>query len=238
MSLPNFMHQQTAKSHDNYIKNTIIDKNFARRESFQIEQACLAHWLPLDSNEKILELGCGPGKFIPILDAMGFKVVGVDPVEFSSWNSLISKNITLKSKIFAECLPFDDHTFDHAVCLGALLYFNNPEKALKELNRVIKPGGKVIIRTVNRMNFYTSFTGKKLDPASKNLYTLPECIELLETSGFSVKKHFSHGFWPPYFTNLWWYLISVWLPIPLQRFLSLLTPSSRRINNILFATRI
>jgi len=75
-------------------------------------------------------------------------VTGVDPFSFSDWE-LLNKNpkINLLDKVFAENIPFPDQSFDYAVCLGALLYFDDPLKGLNEIFRVVKPGGKVIIRT-------------------------------------------------------------------------------------------
>jgi len=45
----------------------------------------------------------------------------------------------------AENLPFKDETFDAVVSVGALEYFPNPERALKEMARVVKPQGKVVV---------------------------------------------------------------------------------------------
>ena len=73
----------------------------------------------------------------------------------------------LIESVFAEHLPFPDQYFDHAVCLGALLYFKDPRQALLEMRRVLKPGGRVVLRTVNKENLYTLWTRRKLDPASK-----------------------------------------------------------------------
>jgi len=134
-------------------------------------------------------------------------------------------------KVFAEFLPFSDHSFDHAVCIGALLYFMDPEKALREIHRVTKPGGVVVVRSVNTHNYYTRRTGKPIDPASKNLYELSELIDLIQRSGFTVTQAYQYGFWPPITPNLWWYIFRVWLPIPLQNFLSKVTQPSQRLHN-------
>jgi SAM-dependent methyltransferase len=139
--------------------------------------------------------------------------------------------------VFAEHLPFPDSYFDHAVCLGALLYFDSPEAALGELRRVLKPGARVVLRTVNSSNLYTTRTGKKLDPASKNLFEMADLIRLVEAAGFQVTRSFSYGFWPPTLTDFWWYLVCVWLPFRVQDWLSELTPPARRVNNSVLAVR-
>lgn len=45
----------------------------------------------------------------------------------------------------AECLPFRDNTFDNVLSVGAFNYFNDPLQALREMARVVKPGGSVIV---------------------------------------------------------------------------------------------
>jgi demethylmenaquinone methyltransferase/2-methoxy-6-polyprenyl-1,4-benzoquinol methylase len=45
----------------------------------------------------------------------------------------------------AENLPFIDDSFDSVISVGAIEYFPNPEKVLRELARVVNPNGKVIV---------------------------------------------------------------------------------------------
>lgn len=45
----------------------------------------------------------------------------------------------------AETLEFDDNTFDKILSLYALFHFPNPDKALSEMFRVVKPGGQAVV---------------------------------------------------------------------------------------------
>jgi ubiquinone/menaquinone biosynthesis C-methylase UbiE len=45
----------------------------------------------------------------------------------------------------AEKLPFADHTFDCVVSLFAVVHFPDPSRAISEMVRVLKPGGRVVI---------------------------------------------------------------------------------------------
>ncbi|MDQ3180313.1 MAG: class I SAM-dependent methyltransferase, partial [Acidobacteriota bacterium] len=49
------------------------------------------------------------------------------------------------SRMDAEALEFDAQTFDKVVSLFALLHFPNPQTALKEIFRVMRPGGKLVL---------------------------------------------------------------------------------------------
>jgi hypothetical protein len=80
-------------------------------------------------------------------------------------------------------------------------------------------------------------TGRKLDPASHNIYSEGELRTFLETAGFSVAHSFTYGFWPPVGTMYWWYLLNGVLSQRAQTALSRLTPARHRHNITVFATR-
>jgi ubiquinone/menaquinone biosynthesis C-methylase UbiE len=227
---------QISTSQDKILRRFLFDATYTNTMALHPAHACIKEWLPDSSSKKLLELGCGPGKYVAMLSTLGFQVTGVDPYEFPTWKLLREKtNAKLISNVVAEDLPFDDDTFDYAVCLAALLYFDDPENAMIQMRRVLKPGAKIIISSVNRTNLYTLRTGKKLDPASKNLYSLQELVSVIEKSGFMVSKKFSHGFWPPILPNFWWYLSCVLIPFSLQHQLSLFLKPENRVNNRIFA---
>lgn len=231
-----FFNRQIIVSQNRLLRRFIFDAAYTRAMAAHPSNACISDWLPGGTGEKLLELGCGPGKYVAMLSTLGYQITGVDPLEFPTWKMLREKtSAELLPRVHAEQLPFPDDSFDHAVCLGALLYFDDPERALREMYRVVKPGGKIIIRTVNTDNLYTRRTGKKLDPASKHLYTLAELTDLLERCGFRACRAFAYGFWPPFWTDFWWYLVTVWLSVDVQNYLSSKLRPEYRVNNIVFA---
>jgi SAM-dependent methyltransferase len=235
--------RQWAQIHANQreeIERLITDRVGTERQALLPDYACLGKWLAPCGSGRVLELGCGPGRFVAMLAQLGYDVVGVDPCGYDSFPTweLLGKlpRVELRGGIRAEALPFSDGTFNHVCCLGALLYFDDPGKALSEIWRVMKPGGRLVVRTVNRDNLYTAATGRKLDPASKNLYTRDELVALVQEHGFRVAESFSYGFWPPAFTQYWWYLVNTIVTPPIQRLLSKITPARRRVNVTVFAT--
>lgn len=61
----------------------------------------------------------------------------------------------------AESLPFDDQSFDHVMCQFGLMFFKNPERALAEMMRVLRPGGKLAVAvwdTLENTPGYTAVT--------------------------------------------------------------------------------
>ncbi len=217
------------------------DRAFAGEAAKSPLYASLGEWLPevgAGRRPRILELGCGDGKFVALLGGLGYEVVGVDPIRYPAWEELAARDgLRFEHGIAAESLPFEDGEFDAVVCLGALLYFSAPETAMAEVTRVLGDRGRLVLRTVNRRNLYTLCTGKKLDPASKNLYTLPELEALLAGAGLVTRGSYSFGFWPPILTDWWWFLANTVIGPLGHRVLSRLTPAAFRVNWVVYAEK-
>ena len=105
--------------------------------------ACLASW---PKGSKILDVGCGPGFSIDVLQKRGYDVVGID---------ISPKMIRIaKDKGFnvvqsdATKMPFDDESFDGLVSISLLQWLGNKElkKVARECHRVLKEGATAIIQ--------------------------------------------------------------------------------------------
>ncbi len=100
-----------------------------------------------DSDAKVLDLGCGTGRWSIYLASKFNEVYSLDPSDaIFSAAELTSefKNIYL-IKASSENIPFDDNTFDFAISLGVLHHIPDTEQALNTLVRKIKKGGKCLI---------------------------------------------------------------------------------------------
>jgi ubiquinone/menaquinone biosynthesis C-methylase UbiE len=213
------------------------DADYARTISRDPYYARIGEFLG-SSPGRVLEIGCGPGRYAALLASLGWEVVGADPITFPSWD-LISKYRSVKWEdgIFAESLPYPDASFDAVACLGALLYFKDPKLAFSEISRVLKPGGRLIVRSVNRTNLFRSVRGRNIDPATVSSYSEEELVALLQASGFDISSTFSYGFFPPVLPTLWWYLVNGTFSISTQNRFSEWTPPQYRVNVVAFAVR-
>jgi ubiquinone/menaquinone biosynthesis C-methylase UbiE len=97
--------------------------------------------------QSILDVGTGKGGFLPVLlkTFPGAKITGIDPdpevLESARQNYSGVNFMEMK----AEKLNFDDDTFDVASISMALHHLPGVKKGLKEMKRVVKPGGFIII---------------------------------------------------------------------------------------------
>ena len=101
--------------------------------------------------QKILDVGTGTGILIPfLLKAVGptGQVTAIDYAErmVDLCKAKYSKypNVTIMVKQ-VENLPFPAKSFDAITCFGLFPHLENKEKALNEMNRVLKPNGRLII---------------------------------------------------------------------------------------------
>jgi ubiquinone/menaquinone biosynthesis C-methylase UbiE len=99
-----------------------------------------------------VDLGAGKGQVaIPLIEASGNPVVMVDPDKEAIAEGLeLAWEKGLADRLFAivgraEELPLADNTVDFVVSRGSIFFWDNPAKGLREVHRVLRPGGKAFI---------------------------------------------------------------------------------------------
>ena len=118
-----------------------------------------------DTGASVLDLGCGAGVLSEKLIEKGFAVTAADRSQDMlnlSANRLARFPEQTYRLFRADCLslPFADHSFDLVVCLGMFGYFDEVTLALREIRRVLRPGGMLIISVRN------AYTPMLFDPVS------------------------------------------------------------------------
>jgi SAM-dependent methyltransferase len=99
------------------------------------------------SVSKILDTGTGTGDFIEVLKEVfpKAKITGIDPNTESLQEAAIKYPELTFAEMNAEKLEFTDNSFDLASISMALHHLPDIQKSLKEMQRVVKPGGWIIV---------------------------------------------------------------------------------------------
>ena len=103
----------------------------------------------LPAGSRVLDAGCGTGRYSAHLLARGHSVAGVD----LSPDMLARARQKLPDVDFLEgqldALPVEDATFDAAVCALTLVHLPDLGVAAREFARILRPGGKLLISDVH-----------------------------------------------------------------------------------------
>ncbi|MHA1231108.1 MAG: class I SAM-dependent methyltransferase [Candidatus Helarchaeota archaeon] len=135
---------------------------------------------------KGLEVGVGTGRFaVPL----GIKI-GIEPARRMAE---IARNRGIKvDEGVAEKMPYENESFDYVLLITTICFLRDPIKALKEIKRVLKPGGIIIIGMVDKNSFLGKLYEKKKNTSKfykyATIYTVEQVIKWLEDLNFSNFK--------------------------------------------------
>jgi SAM-dependent methyltransferase len=109
------------------------------RSMIELESQLMINLLKPCPGESVLDIGCGTGISTEPLLARGLNATGIDPSQYML--DIASETLGQKADLyrgFAEDLPFDDNSFNHATFFTTLEFVDDPAKALEEACRVAK----------------------------------------------------------------------------------------------------
>lgn len=114
-----------------------------------IEERIMFSLLPKIKEAKLLDVGCGVGTISCQLQKQGFEVYGID---FSSVAIEKAKEKGIKAiecDVDKDGIPFEDNYFDVIWAGDIVEHVFDPIFLLKEMSRVLKPSGKVLLTVPN-----------------------------------------------------------------------------------------
>ncbi len=103
---------------------------------------------------RVLDVASGFGQDAMTLARRGARVVGAEPsVRMTGWSRLVSAResgpLPFWVRSWGHALPFASGSFDAVVCKGALDHFDRPARAIREMARVTRPDGRVVLAIAN-----------------------------------------------------------------------------------------
>ena len=113
-----------------------------------------------DSN--VIDIGVGRGRFVVMLRALSdCRISGIDDFADATYNyesidrAMRPFGIEMTKGDIMEPFPFDDQTFDLAVCFNTFEHLPaSPRKVMREIYRILKPGGMCVIGMPNILALY------------------------------------------------------------------------------------
>ena len=154
--------------------------DYYQRSSFAIRYvegrrlAIIRRMIASDSDDTILEVGCGGGHVLRLFPEAALTGVDVSDVFLSkARKNLDGYRVTLLKGQLDE-LRLEEAPFTKAVCTEVLEHVIEPERILRGLQRVVQPGGTVVItfpndRLINRVKNIVRRSGAALWPSFRRI---------------------------------------------------------------------
>ena len=147
--------------------------------------------LDIEENIRFLDIGCGAGwavgEVARLVDDKGlFYGVDLSPKMIAKAQSKFSgKGNFHFIQANAESIPLDDDTFDIIICTNSFHHYLHPDKALKEMYRLLRKGGKIYILDPTADNWLAKAVDKiikRVEPEHVKLCSTKEFQQLFENA--------------------------------------------------------
>ncbi len=151
----------------------------------------MVNWVKGPPQGKLLDVGCGNGNFLSIMQKLGWEVWGVEP---DPQAAKIAQELLRDTIIIGTLEPagFPDNSFDVITAVHVLEHLHQPLGFLQESLRVLKPGGRLIIITPNTNSLGHRLFGKfwKALEVPRHLFLFTPALlgACLEKAGFRIES--------------------------------------------------
>ena len=172
----------------------------------RLEEELILELVGLPAGRRALDVGCGDGLLAAALAGGGAVVTGVDndPRMLTAGRTRAQRLGLAVEFVEGDIhrLPFGDATFDVVIAVAVLCFVQNAERAAREMARVLKPGGDMVIGELGRRNLWAAerrisgWLGSTVWRAAR-FRTAAELKRLVSNAGLAVTATRAAIFYPP-----------------------------------------
>jgi ubiquinone/menaquinone biosynthesis C-methylase UbiE len=179
----------------------------------QEERYCRYPWLSEAAEfrdhrgERVLEIGCGTGCDLLQFAKHGAEAVGIDitPAHLKLAAERINRMARLV-RADATALPFRDKSFDYVYSHGVLHHLEKPREAVKEILRVLRPGGPLDMIRMHGFQWKRWIENSR-DPVHIRLYSSRKLRKLFAPIKVEIERH--EGYFADFLARWWgWFLVA------------------------------
>ena len=153
---------------------------------FRRHEVAYEYALPLVSGRRVLEVGCGEGYGTALLASAAATIVGVDYDALTVAHAARRYPQARFVRANLAALPVATGTVDVVVTLQVIEHVWNHPEFVRECRRVLRPGGRLLVTTPNRLTFSPG-RDEPLNPFHTKEFTGAELGALLTACGLQVE---------------------------------------------------
>lgn len=174
---------------------------------FALEIEALCEFLQPQAGQGLLEVGAATGRFALEVARRGARVVATDPnaalLAFGRRRKVPKAKQVAWVVAEGTRLPFPSEWFDAAFTVAALCFAQNQAAIVRELARVVRPGGLVVLGELNRLapwQWWRRVKGLGRDSPYRqaNFRSPGELLELLRHAGLEEVRYRTLLHWLPF----------------------------------------
>ncbi len=145
--------------------------------------------LPTKPGLHLLDVAVGDGVYLEWLPR-DWQIVGVDisRSQLDACRRRAAGRAVWLAQCEAEDLPLESRRFDAVLSIGAFNYFNDPERALREMVRVVRPGAPIVVSD-ELPNLTDRMLGHKLGIPSMDRWIVSHLMHLGDSFTDMVERH-------------------------------------------------